>query len=458
MARHQPKINPNNMPDAVDLEYTNSFYPVIRSDKRIVVAWGGRASGKTWGFCQLLLIEGIKRPIRCVCVRETMASMDDSVYQELCDAIHRLNLENFYTIESKKIRGNHSWPRDPLNPKAPQYSEFIFKGIRDDPYQIKGLAGITHTFCDEAANISEQSWDLLEPTIFRNRGCKMYISFNPEKEDSYTWQHWVIKPPIDVDVVKMNYVDNQWLEPELLSAIEHLKTANPKKYRHIYLGEPIKHLEGVVYEQELLDAEAEGRIADVKYQPGYPVEAFWDLGTGNAMAVWLAQKVGQKFHIINYIEHIGKTFDYVMGQLTNCLPYGVDKYWLPHDGKSRHHLSEFTAEQQARNKGKSVTVLPRLGISEGIDAVRTLFPLMYFDQKRCEHGLKMLSSYHYNTKPSIVNGKLKFSDHPVHDETSNCADALRYLALSLKTPKEKKRFIVNMKVPSIHGNRAWMRG
>lgn len=457
MARHQPKINHDTSPDQVSIEYPDSFLPVLRSDKRIIVTHGGRASGKTWGWCQYLLAKGVSGPIRCLCIRETMASMDASVYKDLCDTIHRLNLENFYIIEANKIRGTQQWPRDPINPKRPQYSEFIFKGIRDDPYQIKGLAGITDTFCDEAANITEESWDILEPTIFRTRGARLYISFNPETEDSATWQKWVIKPPSDAEVVQMNYVNNQWLEPELIAAIEHMKTTNLKKYNHIYLGQPRKHLEGVVYEEELLKAEDEQRITEVKYNPMCPVEAFWDLGTRDIMAVWIGQRVGENFNIINYIEHRGKTVDYVYGQLTNTLQYGIDRYWLPHDGKNHHHMSVLTPEQLLRSKGKNVSVLPKAGISEGINAVRTLFPNMYFDKKKCEKGLRWLSLYHYATKASMVKGELVFSEGPVHDDSSNAADALRYLAMALRAPKEKKPFIVNMKPFNRFGSEAWMR-
>jgi hypothetical protein len=66
----------------------------------------------------------------------------------------------------------------------------------------------------------------------------------------------------------------------------------------------------------------------------------------------------------------------------------------------------------------------RIKVEDGINAVRQLFPQVYFDASRCETGVDCLENYRkkYDAKTG------EYLKSPVHDKFSHGADAFRYLA------------------------------
>jgi hypothetical protein len=116
---------------------------------RYKVAYGGRGSGKSWGFARALLILGMQKPMRILCAREQQASIQDSVHKLLSDQIDDMGFSEWYEVQKQVIYGKNG-------------SEFIFAGIRSDPGKIKSFEGIDICWVEEAAGVSERSWDFLE--------------------------------------------------------------------------------------------------------------------------------------------------------------------------------------------------------------------------------------------------------------------------------------------------------
>ena len=72
---------------------------------RYKVAYGGRGSGKSWGFARALLIEAAKKPLRILCAREIQRSIKQSVHQLLNDQIQTMGYGAFYEVLETEIRG-----------------------------------------------------------------------------------------------------------------------------------------------------------------------------------------------------------------------------------------------------------------------------------------------------------------------------------------------------------------
>src|SRR5690606_29768161 len=101
------------------------------------------------------------------------------------------------------------------------------------------------------------------------------------------------------------------------------------------------------------------------------------------------------------------------------------------------------------------TVAPRLSIEDGIESVRTLFNKLWIDEVKCAALIKALESY----RREYDNKKKVYRDHPLHDWSSDAADAMRMLAVSLpklrdnSSPEDlEKRYMeavygVNSKLP-----------
>ena len=102
------------------------FKEFATSDKRFLVAYGGRGSGKSWAIAQLLIIQAYSKKTRILCAREIQRSVSDSVIQLLSDTIDRLGLSSFFEIQKTQILGKNG-------------SRFIFEGLRSNINKIKSM-------------------------------------------------------------------------------------------------------------------------------------------------------------------------------------------------------------------------------------------------------------------------------------------------------------------------------
>ena len=101
--------------------------------------------------------------------------------------------------------------------------------------------------------------------------------------------------------------------------------------------------------------------------------------------------------------------------------------------------------------------MPKLSVADGINAVRTLFPNIWFDRDRCSDGVQALRHYRYDLD---ANGQ--FSRNPLHDAASHGADALRYVAVAMQeaarasypTQPRTRKMLVE---PRARANLNWMR-
>jgi len=177
---------------------------------RYKVCYGGRGSGKSWGFARALLLMAAARPVRVLCAREIQKSIKQSVHTLLSDQIRSLGLEHAYTILETEIRGANG-------------SLFTFSGLATHTVDsIKSIEGVDVCWVEEAQTVSKRSWEILIPTI-RKPKSEIWVTFNPALVSDDTYQRFVVHPPPDCKLVKMNWSDNPFFPDELASELEHLK-------------------------------------------------------------------------------------------------------------------------------------------------------------------------------------------------------------------------------------------
>ena len=204
-------------------------------------------------------------------------------------------------------------------------------------------------------------------------------------------------------------------------------------------------IKGAIYARELEGARAAGRVASVPYDPALPVDTDWDLGVGDAMAIWFSQSTrGGEIRLIDYYEASGEGFPFYLRMLAEK-GYAYGKNWAPHDIQVREMSSGRSRLEVAESQGLKFEITPRLHnsvggeVEEGIHAARMLFPRCWFDATRCKAGLESLLSYRrdYNQRLN------EFKPSPVHDWASHGADAFRGLAVRHQTPIEKRKAKAN---------------
>ena len=393
---------------------------LFESSQPFKVAHGGRGGSKSWAFARALLIKGVERKMRILCARETMKSIRDSVHQLLEEQIKALNLESFWRIEKSAIYGANG-------------SEILFAGLRMNVDNVKSMEAIDLCWVEEAQTVSKTSWDKLIPTLFRVDGCELWVSFNPDLESDNTYQRFVVEPPADAAVTKVTWRDNPWFPEGLRKLMEEDRKRNIDEYNHIWEGTCINTLANAIYANELRSVDTEGRIKRVPYDPSKPVDTAWDLGYGDMVSIWMFQTAPFEYRIIDYEEGERQPIHYYIAELQRRgYVWGTD--YLPWDGGLKALGTGKSIEEQMKAAGRRVKVAPRLPISDGINAARTIFPLCWFDEERCSDGLRHLRCYRYGEMQSYEGP----TRDPLHNIDSHASDSFRTLAVSIRQPQRER--------------------
>lgn len=397
---------------------------------RYRVLYGGRGAGKSHSVARALLCIGATRTVRVLCAREFQTSIKDSVHKLLVDQIHNLKLDGYYEITQTTIRGTNG-------------TEFIFAGIKNNINGLKSIEGIDYCWVEEANNVTAVSWDILIPTI-RKEKSEIWITFNPELPTDETYKRFVITPPDNAIVQKINWNDNPWF-PEVLDLERNtLKTRDFEAYQNVWEGFTRSTIDGAVFAKEMQRAEQDGRITNVPYDPIKPVIAVFDLGWADATAVWFVQFIGMETRLIRYFETTQTTISEILARM-QTYGYIYDTLYLPHDAQNRTLASQGRSiEEIVRGAGYNVKIIERTPIADSINAARTIFSTCYFDKTNCTQGLDCLRHYRYDVDPDTK----QFSKTPVHDNYSHGADAFRYIGLAVQEKKVVKRKPMNYDVTS----------
>lgn len=389
------------------------------------VLYSGRYGLKTRSACLCLLALGAIQQLRILCTREIMNSIRESLHAELKGQIEELGLGGFYHVQDNGITGGNG-------------TAFIFAGLHGQSAEsIKSYSNIDIALVDEAQGVQKRSWDLLIPTI-RKLGSQIWVLFNPDFDEGDTWKRWVLDPPPGAVVVKTNWRDAAemgWFpEQENLKRI-HCERTQPDDYDNIWEGVPKSAVEGAIYGREMAEAQNDGRVRPVPYDPLLPVHTVWDLGWADAMAVIFVQKPTPGIvNIINYLEVNRAGYDDVVGEMDRMrYRWGTD--YLPHDGDAHDPKSKTSAKLTLLKLGRrKVIVLPRGDADEGIRQARMMFPRVYFDNTEKKPAtlplaflggarlVDRLKRYHRK-----INKQTGGEGLPVHDGFDGC-DAFRALA------------------------------
>ena len=221
-------------------------------------AYGGRGSGKSFNFAKMAAIWGFVEPLRVLATREYQGSIKESFYAELRSAImSEAWLSSAYVIGADFIKGKNG-------------TEFIFMGLRRSINSIRSLAQIDLTVVEEAEDVPENSWLMLEATVFRRPKSELWAVWNPRLKGSPVDLRFRVNPPKNGVFVEMNYGDNPFFPPglETLRAREE-RRLDPDTYSHVWEGQYLTNSHAQVYHGKWRVAEFEpGPDWDGPYQGG----------------------------------------------------------------------------------------------------------------------------------------------------------------------------------------------
>ena len=196
---------------------------------------------KSWAVATVLVELACKGRFRIMCARELQNSISDSVISLLSDTIDRAGYTQEYEVQRNRIIHLSTG------------SEFLFYGIKNNPTKIKSIEAIDICWVEEAENVSDESWNILIPTI-RKDGSEIWLTWNPKNILDPTYQRFVVNPPDDIADIVVNYTDNIYLPDVLRLEAESCKARDYDLYRHIWLGEPVADSELAIIKPSWIEA------------------------------------------------------------------------------------------------------------------------------------------------------------------------------------------------------------
>ena len=195
---------------------TNDVYDhLILSDKKIIVEQGGTRSGKTYNILLWVIFSyctNQRNKIITIC-RKTFPSLRASV------------MRDFLTI----LKQNQMYSEEAHNKSSSEYVlygnliEFI---SLDQPQKVRGRKRDL-LFINEANELFWEDWQQL---LFRTNG-RIILDYNPS--DEYHWIYDKVIPREDADFYQTNYLNNPFLDKNIIQEIERLKDTD-EEYWQIY--------------------------------------------------------------------------------------------------------------------------------------------------------------------------------------------------------------------------------
>lgn len=398
------------------IEIPEAFAFLLTKKARYKGLYGGRGSAKSHSIARALLVKGAQQRLRIVCCREIQKSIKDSVHKLLEDLIKEYKLEEFYTVKEREITGKNG-------------TEFLFIGLKYNTRDIKSLEGADIAWIEEAEIVSDNSYEILIPTI-RKPDSEIWTSFNVKNVSDPTYRRMITEADANTISKKVSWRDNPYFPEVLRVEMEKLKKSDHDAYLHVWEGEPDTRKSGAVYAKQIARMRQEGRITKVPYDPASEVFTAWDLGFGDSTAIWWLQFIGRELRWIDYYENYGElTSHYIETVKRKKYRYGT--MYLPHDG-AHQNIRGPSVENQLQDAGFKVRVLERETIlAPGIDLARQTFEYSVMDADKCKDGIRCLENNAYMWDED----RACFSKNPYHDWTEHGASAARYAAIAASLEK-----------------------
>ena len=293
----------------------------------------------------------------------------------------------------------------------------------DNPDSLRGQF-FDGVIIDEVGDQNPKIWtDIVRPALTDRKGWCLFIGtpkghnhFKELRDRAEKEEGWGL---LEFKASETGVVD----ETELKAAKNEM---GEDKYRQEFECSFDAAVEGSYYGTMLNELEEKKHMQEIPREELSRTFTAWDLGMGDSTSIWVAQLVGTEVRLIDYYENHGVGLDHYVKWIKDN-DYSKAEHILPHDVRVRELGTGKSRLEMLEDSGLEVKIAPRMGLDDGIQAVRRLLPRCWFNVPKVQNGLNCLRNYRrdYDEKRKI------FFERPLHDWSSHGSDSFRYLALGL---------------------------
>lgn len=383
------------------------FLPLLEP-ARYKGAYGGRGSGKSHFFAELLVEQCLLEPgTRAVCVREVQKSLSQSAKRLIEDKINGLGVSSMFSVKETEI-------------VTPGGGLILFQGMQNHTADsIKSLEGYRIAWVEEAQSISQRSLDLLRPTI-RAEGSELWFSWNPSQPTDpidvlLRGDH---TPPGSV-VVRANWEANPWFPEVLRQEMEYdRRAADPAKYAHIWLGEYNRAGDALVFRN--------WKVEEFETDPGavFRYGADWGFSIDPSVLVRCYLK-GRQLFVDHEAYEVGCEIDRLPDLFTRVPE--AEKWPITADSSRPETIAYL--QRHGFPRIHAAIKGPR-SLEEGVDFLRSFEIVVH---PRCRHTIDELSTYAYEVD-ELTNKPIP----KLRDKNNHVIDALRYACEAVRRASPPK--------------------
>jgi hypothetical protein len=293
----------------------------------------------------------------------------------------------------------------------------------DNPESLRGQY-FDGVILDEIGDQNPKIWtDIVRPALADRKGWCLFIGtpkghnhFKELRDRAEKEEGWGL---LEFKASETGVVD----DTELKAAKNEM---GEDKYRQEFECSFDAAVEGSYYGQILNELEDKKHMQEIPREEISRTFTAWDLGMGDSTSIWVAQLVGTEVRLLDYYENHGVGLDHYVKWIKDN-DYLKAEHILPHDVRVRELGTGKSRMEMLEESGLEVKIAPRMGLDDGIQAVRRLLPRCWFNVPQVQTGLNCLRNYRrdYDEKRKI------FYERPLHDWSSHGSDSFRYLALGL---------------------------
>jgi phage terminase large subunit len=300
-----------------------------------------------------------------------------------------------------------------------------------------------------------RAYQFLRPILAANDGWALFLSTPRGKNHLYHLYN-IAKESKDWFCYKLSLDDTMHIplleiERERAEGIMSEDLIQQEYYTSFEMG-----VEGSFYSKYLDNMRIKGQIGIVPWEPAFKVNLAIDIGVRDSTCLIWWQQIGTTLRIIDCYDKNKEGLEHYVGVIRSK-PYLYNHFVAPHDVKVKEWGSGMTRLEKAHHLGIDFIVAPDLSIMDGIEAVRSTLPKVWIDEQRCKPLIRALEGYRqeFDAKRNV------YKSHPLHDQNSHYADAMRYMCITLPKTQDGKtqedidrdymeaRYGLNSRMPAI---------
>lgn len=307
----------------------------------------------------------------------------------------------------------------------------LFQIVGSDNYDSLVGTNPQGVVFSEYALQDPRAYQFIRPILTANDGWALFISTPRGKNHLYDLYNIAQQSPLwfaqKLTVEDTKHIPIELIDQERAEGIMSEDLIQQEYYTSFTMG-----VEGSYYAKYLDKMRLNNHIGTIPWTPGHKVHTAWDLGVRDSTTIIFFQTIGATVHMVDCYENTKEGLEHYV-KVVKDKPYVYGRHIAPHDIRVKEFGSGITRIDKARQLGINFTIAPDVSIADGIEAVRSaLGGKIFIDEVRCAKLLKALENYRqeYDAKRKV------YRDHPLHDWSSNFADAMRYLCISLPKTRD----------------------